>query len=64
MIRKLIELFKQEVNAEFYQKLESESKARAQRNVERMEAIKQEMGEKWIMHPDHMKGKLDEPRPV
>jgi len=64
MIKKLIELFKQETDEAFYAKLEQESAARAKRNVERIEAIKQEMGEKWILHKNHMKGKLDEPRPV
>ena len=64
IINKLIELFKQETNEAFYAKLEAESQARAKRNAERIEAIKQEMGEKWIMHPSHTKGRLDEPRPV
>lgn len=36
----------------------------AERNAKRIEAIKKEMGEKWIMHPCHMKSRLDEPRPV
>ena len=64
MIKKIIDMFKQETNEAFYAKLEQESKARAQRNVARIEAIKQQMGEKWILHPSHTKGKLDEPRPV
>ena len=64
MIKKLIELFQKQTNEEFYAKLEAESVARAQRNVERMEQIKADMGEKWIMHPSHTKGRLDEPRPV
>ena len=64
MIKKLIDLFKQETNEAFYAKLEQESNARQKRNAERIEAIKQEMGEKWIMHPSHTKGRLDEPRPV
>lgn len=64
MIKRIMELFKQQTNDAFYQKLEMESKARAKRNAERIEAIKQEMGEKWIMHPSHTKGRLDEPRPV
>lgn len=64
IIKKLIEMFKQETNDEFYAKLEAESQARAQRNMERIEKIKQDMGEKWILHPSHTKGKLDEPRPV
>lgn len=36
----------------------------AERNKKRIEAIKQEMGEKWILHPLHKKSRLDEPRPV
>lgn len=36
----------------------------AERNEKRIEAIKKEMGEKWILHPVHIKHRLDEPRPV
>ena len=36
----------------------------AERNAARIEAIKKEMGSKWILHPDHMKHRLEEPRPV
>ena len=36
----------------------------AERNQERLEAIKKEMGEKYILHPCHMNSRLDEPRPV
>lgn len=36
----------------------------AERNQVRLEAIKKEMGEKYILHPCHMKSRLDEPRPV
>lgn len=64
MIKKLIEMFKQQTNDELMNKLEAESQARAKRNAERIEAIKQEMGTKYIMHPSHTRGKLDEPRPV
>jgi hypothetical protein len=64
MIKQIIDLFKKETNDEFYAKLERESQARAQRNADRIEKIKQEMGELYIMHPSHTKGKLDEPRPV
>ena len=64
MIRELIEMFKKETNEAFYAKLEQESIDRRARNEARMEKIKQEMGEKWILHPSHMKHKLDEPRPV
>ena len=64
MIRELIEMFKKETNEAFYANLEQESMNRRARNEARMEKIKQEMGEKWILHPSHMKHKLDEPRPV
>ena len=63
-IKQLIERFKNNVNQELHDKLEAESAARRKRNVERMEKIKAEMGEKYILHPSHMKHKLDEPRPV
>lgn len=36
----------------------------AERNAARLEAIKQQMGEKYILHPVHTKHKLSEPRPV
>ena len=36
----------------------------AERNAARIAQIKAEMGEKWILHPSHMKSRLDEPRPV
>ena len=35
-----------------------------QRNQERIEAIKRDMGEKHILHPSHTKHRLDTPRPV
>ena len=63
-IRNIIEKFKTETNAQFYADLEQESMNRRARNEARMEKIKQEMGEKWILHPSRMKHKLDEPRPV
>lgn len=34
------------------------------RNAKRIESIKQEMGNKWLHHPDNMKQRLNEPRPV
>ena len=64
MIKRIMELFKQETDEAFYAKLEQESAARRNRNEQRMNEIKVAMGNKWILHPDHMKGKLDEPRPV
>lgn len=36
----------------------------AERNAARIEAIKKEMGTKYILHPSHMKSRLNEPRPV
>ena len=36
----------------------------AERNAARIEAIKAEMGDKYILHPNHKKSRLDEPRPV
>ena len=36
----------------------------AERNAKRLQAIKEEMGEKWILHPSHKKDRLEEPRPV
>ena len=44
--------------------IEQESLNRRARNEARMAKIKEEMGEKWILHPSHMKSRLDEPRPV
>ena len=64
IITKLLEMFKQEADEAFYAKLEQESVARRNRNEQRMNEIKVAMGNRWILHPDHMKGKLDEPRPV
>ena len=63
-IKQLIERFKNNVNQELHDKLEAESAARRKRNEARIEKIKAEMGEKYILHPSHMKHKLDEPRPV
>ena len=62
VITKLIEMFKQqeEVSPQVLLQMEGMS----QRNEERIEAIKREMGEKYILHPVHTKSKLNEPRPV
>lgn len=64
IITKLIDMFKTDSDADLNAKMEQESALRRQRNEERMEAIKREMGEKWILHPSHKKSRLDEPRPV
>lgn len=63
-IKQIIELFKRETNNELLAKVEAESAARRQRNTERMEKIKAEMGTKYILHPSHTKTKLEAPRPV
>lgn len=34
------------------------------RNIERMDAIKKAMGEKWLHHSANRKSRLDTPRPV
>ena len=34
------------------------------RNEKRIEKIKEDMGNKWLHHPDNMKTRLTEPRPV
>ena len=64
MITNLIEMFKQNTTDDLMNKLEAESAARRARNEERMAKIKEEMGTKWILHPSHIKSRLDEPRPV
>ena len=63
-IKQIIAKFKQEVNQDLLAKVEAESAARRKRNEERIEKIKAEMGDKYILHPSHTKGRLDEPRPV
>ena len=35
-----------------------------ERNKARMEAIKEQMGSSYILHPSHKKSRLSEPRPV
>lgn len=64
MIKKLMALFQKQTNEDLMAKIEFESQGRARRNEARMKQIKEEMGEKWIMHPSHTKTKLEEPRPV
>ena len=44
--------------------LDQESLNLRQRNEARIAKIKEEMGTKYILHPSHMKSRLDEPRPV
>ena len=61
-IRQIIERFKKDAAPTPQMLLQMEGMA--ERNASRIEAIKKEMGEKYILHPSHMKSKLDEPRPV
>ena len=63
-IKQIIESFKRQANQDLLEKVEAESAARRKRNEERIEAIKAEMGDKWVLHPSHKKSRLDEPRPV
>lgn len=63
-IKQIIARFKNNTNQELHDKLAAESAARRKRNEKRIEAIKKEMGEKYILHPSHTKSRLDEPRPV
>ena len=61
-IRQIIDSFKKqsEPNANMLVELAELQK----RNEQRLKAIKQEMGEKYILHKSHMKSRLNEPRPV
>ena len=63
-IKRIIDNFKNQTNQDLLAKVEAESAARRKRNEERMEKIKAEMGEKYILHPSHTRSRLDEPRPV
>lgn len=61
-IRQIIDSFKKQATPTPQMLLQMEGMA--ERNAARIEAIKKEMGDKYILHPSHMKSKLDEPRPV
>jgi hypothetical protein len=61
-IRKIVERFKKESSVTPQMLMQMEGMA--ERNKKRIEAIKEEMGEKYILHPSHMKSRLNEPRPV
>jgi hypothetical protein len=62
IIRNIINKFKTESDVTPQMLLQMEGMA--ERNKDRMEAIKKEMGELYILHPRHKKSRLDEPRPV
>lgn len=62
IIKQIISKFKHESSVTPQMLLQMEGMA--ERNAARIEAIKKEMGERWILHPSHTKSRLDEPRPV
>ena len=61
-IRQIIERFKKDATPTPQILLGMEGMA--ERNAARIAKIKAEMGEKYILHPNHKKTRLDEPRPV
>ena len=61
-IRQIIERFKKDATPTPQMLLQMDGMA--ERNRERMEAIKAEMGEKYILHKSHMKSRLETARPV
>ena len=61
-IRVIIKRFKKESTVTPQMLMQMEGMA--ERNAKRIEAIKKEMGEKYILHPSHTKHRLNEPRPV
>ena len=61
-IRQIIASFKKESEVSAYDLLGMEGLSA--RNEARMAKVKEEMGEKYILHKKHKKTRLDEPRPV
>jgi hypothetical protein len=61
-IRSIMERFKTQSTVTPQMLMQMEGMA--ERNAKRIEAIKKEMGSKYILHPSHKKSRLDEPRPV
>lgn len=61
-IRKIVERFQKQSSVTPQMLMQMEGMA--ERNKKRMDNIKAEMGVKYILHPSHMKSRLDEPRPV
>lgn len=61
-IRKIVLRFQKESNVTPQMLMQMEGMA--ERNAKRIAQIKSEMGEKYILHPSHMKHRLNEPRPV
>lgn len=62
MITKLIDMFKKD--ATVTPQVLMDMQGMRERNEKRMNQVKKEMGDKWILADCHKKTKLDEPRPV
>lgn len=64
MIKQLMAKLLKEQQVEVENLLLKNMEGMRERNEARIAKIKADMGTKYILHPSHMKGKLDEPRPV
>ena len=62
IIKQIINKFKKEATVTPQMLLQMDGMA--ERNAKRMAAIKQEMGELYILHPSHKKSRLEVARPV
>lgn len=62
IIKQIINKFKKEATVTPQMLLQMDGMA--ERNVARIEAIKQEMGKLYILHPSHKKSRLEVARPV
>ena len=62
VITKLIDMFKKQSTVTPQVLMDMEGMR--QRNEARIKQIKQEMGDKYILHSSHTKHRLDTPRPV
>lgn len=62
IIKQIINKFKKEATVTPQMLLQMDGMA--ERNAKRIEAIKQEMGATYILHPSHKKSRLEVARPV
>jgi len=62
IIKKIISQFKRQSEVDPHMLLGMEGMCA--RNEARLAKIKESMGEKYILHPSHIKGRLEEQRPV
>ena len=62
VVRKIVQRLQKETDVTPQMLMQMEGMA--ERNAKRMEQIKKEMGDKYILAKCHMKSRLDEPRPV